>query len=291
MLHQCLQQRPFGGLELGLINVPPVAFVQAQGVGGAELGHTVQLPSQSSELGIVVQLHTGGQVRFVAPALGDLRVAEVELKAHRVDRAQIGAYRHRWLTALDAVQRHPRHARRFGNHGRTDLQVLAMGTNTLAQCKQSGCQQVTDRGRFGRQLFLILFKFMHLHKMRNIIPAFRRLSWAELYFNCYTLSSMSRSATLPPIRVTPETKASIDAALRKGESLTQFIENAVCREAEFRAEQNAALVRAERALAAADQGIGLMTTDDFLADMHQRAQTAQHRIRAAVVAGKNKLGA
>ena len=43
---------------------------------------------------------------------------------------------------------------------------------------------------------------------------------------------MSRSATLPPIRIAPETKASLEAVLREGESLTQFIEGAVCREAD-----------------------------------------------------------
>lgn len=101
---------------------------------------------------------------------------------------------------------------------------------------------------------------------------------------------MSRSATLPPIRVTPETKASLEAALREGESLTQFIESAVCKEAEFRAEQSAAVARATKALRSADEGIGLITADDFLAGMHQRAQAAQNRIRAAV-AVKAKRGA
>jgi hypothetical protein len=101
---------------------------------------------------------------------------------------------------------------------------------------------------------------------------------------------MSRSATLPPIRVTPETKASLEAALREGESLTQFIENAVCREAEFRVEQNAAVARANKALHSADIGVGVITADDFMAGMQRRAQAAQHRIRAAV-AGKNKRDA
>lgn len=95
---------------------------------------------------------------------------------------------------------------------------------------------------------------------------------------------MSRSSTLPPIRVAPETKAGLEAVLREGESLTQFIENAVCREAEFRAEQNAAVARAKKALRRADKGVGLMTTEDFLAGMEQRAQAAQQRIRAAVAA-------
>jgi hypothetical protein len=95
---------------------------------------------------------------------------------------------------------------------------------------------------------------------------------------------MSRSATLPPIRVTPETKASVEAVLREGESLTQFIENAVSQEAAFRAEQDAAVARAKKALRLADQGVGLMTAEELLAGMHARAQGAQKRIRAAVAA-------
>jgi hypothetical protein len=98
---------------------------------------------------------------------------------------------------------------------------------------------------------------------------------------------MSRSATLPPIRVEPQTKASLEAVLREGESLTQFIENAVCREAQFRTEQNAAVARAKKALRNADKGAGLMTAEDFLAGMEQRAKDAQRRIREAVAA-RNK---
>ncbi len=95
---------------------------------------------------------------------------------------------------------------------------------------------------------------------------------------------MSRSATLPPIRIAPETKASLEAVLREGESLTQFIENAVCKEATFRAEQNAAVVRAKKALRQADKGTGLLSMEDLMAGMEQRAKAAQLRIRAAAVA-------
>jgi len=98
---------------------------------------------------------------------------------------------------------------------------------------------------------------------------------------------MSRTATLPPIRIAPETKARLEAVLREGESLTQFIEGAVCREAEFRAEQAASITRAKKALRAADKGMGLMTAEDFLAGMQQRAEAARGRIRAAVEA-RNK---
>lgn len=92
---------------------------------------------------------------------------------------------------------------------------------------------------------------------------------------------MSRSATLPPIRIAPETKAELEAVLREGESLTQFIESAVRREAEFRAEQNAAVARAKKALRNADKGLGVMSADDFLAGMTRRAQAARQRIRDA----------
>jgi hypothetical protein len=87
---------------------------------------------------------------------------------------------------------------------------------------------------------------------------------------------------LPPIRVAPETKASLEAVLREGESLTQFVESAVRREAEFRAEQNAAVARAKKALRSADRGVGLLTVEDFLVGIEQRARAAQQRIREAV---------
>jgi hypothetical protein len=102
---------------------------------------------------------------------------------------------------------------------------------------------------------------------------------------------MSRTASLPPIRVTPETKTILEGVLREGESLTQFIENAVLREAEFRAEQGAAIARAKKALRSADKGVGVMTADDFLAGMQKRAEAAQGRIRAAVAARNKKRAA
>jgi hypothetical protein len=47
-------------------------------------------------------------------------------------------------------------------------------------------------------------------------------------------------------------------------------------------DHDAAVARAEKVLAAAEKGLGLMTADDFLAGMQKRAQAAHHRIRAAV---------
>jgi len=98
------------------------------------------------------------------------------------------------------------------------------------------------------------------------------------------MEPMSRSAIPPPIRVEPRTKASLEAVLREGESLTQFFESAVCREAQFRIEQNAAVAHAKNGVRDADKGAGLMTAEDFLGGMEQRAQDAQRRIRKAVAA-------
>jgi hypothetical protein len=95
---------------------------------------------------------------------------------------------------------------------------------------------------------------------------------------------MIRSATLPPIRVAPQTKAALEAVLREGESLSQFIEKAACREAEYRVEQAAVAARAQRALELAESGIGAVPAEEFLAGMKLRAQAAEQRIRAAVAA-------
>ena len=98
---------------------------------------------------------------------------------------------------------------------------------------------------------------------------------------------MSRSATLPSIRVTPGTKARIEAVLRRGETLTQFIENAVRREAEVRSAQDSAVARAKKSLLSADKGVSLQTVEDLLKGMERRAEEAQSRIREAATA-KNK---
>ena len=108
--------------------------------------------------------------------------------------------------------------------------------------------------------------------------------------SCDTVAAMARTATLPPIRVTPETKASLEGVLREGESLTQFIENAVRREAEYRAEQKAAVARAKKALRSAEKSVGVMRAEDFLDDMGQRAVAAQQRIREAVAARNKRTG-
>lgn len=92
-----------------------------------------------------------------------------------------------------------------------------------------------------------------------------------------------RTATFPPIRVEPAIRAQTEAVLREGESLTQFIEDAVRKEVEWRAAQAAFVARAQAALDEHEERGG-PTLADVQARMRERATTGTERIRAAVAA-------
>jgi hypothetical protein len=90
-----------------------------------------------------------------------------------------------------------------------------------------------------------------------------------------------RTATFPPIRVEPEVRVQTEAVLREGESLTQFIEEAVRKEVEWRVAQAAFVARAQAALEE-HEARGGPTLADVRARMQQRATQGTERIRAAV---------
>ncbi len=90
-----------------------------------------------------------------------------------------------------------------------------------------------------------------------------------------------RTSTFPPIRVEPEMRAQTEAVLREGESLTQFIEDAVRKEVEWRAAQAAFVARAQAALKEHEERGGPALAD-VQARMQQRATKGAERIRAAV---------
>ena len=81
-----------------------------------------------------------------------------------------------------------------------------------------------------------------------------------------------RSATFPPIRVEPEVRAEVEAVLREGESLTQFIEEAVVAAAAWRRVQ-AEFVTRERW----KQEGGGSTVDDVMDDLQTRLDDAKRR--------------
>jgi predicted transcriptional regulator len=86
-----------------------------------------------------------------------------------------------------------------------------------------------------------------------------------------------RSATFPPIRVKPEVRAEVDAVLREGESLTQFIEEAVVAAAAWRRVQTEFVTRGEAAIARWKQEGRGRPADEVMADLQARVEDAKRR--------------
>jgi len=84
-----------------------------------------------------------------------------------------------------------------------------------------------------------------------------------------------RSATFPPIRVEPEVRAEVEAVLREGESLTQFIEEAVVAAAARRRVQTEFVARGEAAIERWQQAGGGHTVDEVMADLQGRLNDAK----------------
>ncbi len=86
-----------------------------------------------------------------------------------------------------------------------------------------------------------------------------------------------RSATFPPIRVEPEVRAEVEAVLREGETLTQFIEEAVIAAAAWRRVQSEFVARGEAAIERWKQGGGGHQVEDVMADLQSRLDDARGR--------------
>jgi hypothetical protein len=86
-----------------------------------------------------------------------------------------------------------------------------------------------------------------------------------------------RSATFPPIRVEPEVRAEVEAVLREGESLTQFIEEAVVAAASWRRVQSEFVARGEAAIDRWKLHGGGRSADEVLADLQTRLDEAKRR--------------
>ena len=93
-----------------------------------------------------------------------------------------------------------------------------------------------------------------------------------------------RSASFPPIRVEPEVRAEVEAVLREGEWLTQFIEEAVVAAAAWRRLQSEFVIRGEAAIERWKQEGGGYAVDQVMAELQARLDEA--RRRAAQRAGR-----
>ncbi len=84
-----------------------------------------------------------------------------------------------------------------------------------------------------------------------------------------------RTATFPPIRVKPQVRAEVEAVLREGESLTQFIEEAVVVAAARRRVQAEFVARGEAAISQWKQAGGGHSVDEVMADLKGRLERAK----------------
>lgn len=86
-----------------------------------------------------------------------------------------------------------------------------------------------------------------------------------------------RSATFPPIRVEPEVRAEVEAVLREGETLTQFIEEAVVAAAAWRRSQAEFVARGEAAITRWKQQGGGRSADEVMDELQRRLDAARQR--------------
>ena len=110
------------------------------------------------------------------------------------------------------------------------------------------------------------------------VKAERDAGAAHITFVARLLYSLAmRSATFPPIRVEPEVRAEVEAVLREGETLTQFIEEAVVAAAAWRRVQSEFVTRGEAAIERWKQEAGGCAVAEVMADLQSRLDDAKRR--------------
>lgn len=81
-----------------------------------------------------------------------------------------------------------------------------------------------------------------------------------------------KTAQLPPVRVEASVRSEIEAALREGESLSEFVGRAALDAARRRKAQQEFLARGRASLARAKRSGEFYGVDQVLAEMQQRLQ-------------------
>ena len=86
-----------------------------------------------------------------------------------------------------------------------------------------------------------------------------------------------KTAVIPQVRVEPELRAELDAVLRQGETLSEFVEASVRSAVEFRRVQTAFLARGEASWASFLR-TGVATPADQVLDKLQAKLDAKRRL-------------
>ncbi|PUE57837.1 prevent-host-death protein [Limnohabitans sp. Rim8] len=89
-----------------------------------------------------------------------------------------------------------------------------------------------------------------------------------------------KSATLPSIRVEPEFRTAVESLLHEGESLSQFVENAVRDTLMQRQHQSEFLARGIQSLETARQSNDYVEADDMLAQLRDQLAKARSQVHS-----------
>ncbi len=89
-----------------------------------------------------------------------------------------------------------------------------------------------------------------------------------------------KSATLPSIRVEPEFRTAVESLLHEGESLSQFLENAVRDTLMQRQHQSEFLARGIQSLETARQSNDYVEADDMLAQLRDQLAKARSQVHS-----------
>ena len=92
---------------------------------------------------------------------------------------------------------------------------------------------------------------------------------------------LMKTATLPAVRVEPELRAQVEQLLAAGESLSEFVEDAVRERVRVRAEQGEFVARGLRSLAVAKTTGEYVEASELVAGLRRKLETARAS-RAAV---------
>jgi hypothetical protein len=88
-----------------------------------------------------------------------------------------------------------------------------------------------------------------------------------------------KTAQLPPVRVEPSIREEIEAVLREGESLSEFVETAAVQAARRRKAQQEFLARGRASLVKAKRTGEFYAADKVLEDMRGRLQSRMQALR------------
>jgi hypothetical protein len=98
-----------------------------------------------------------------------------------------------------------------------------------------------------------------------------------------------RTATLPAVRTTPETRQLIESVLREGETLSTFIEETAIKFAQWRKEDDAFYARAIAASKRIDEGGKTYTLDEVMSSL--RAMNEKKKLEQAMKATRSRKAA